>query len=215
MISSKWIALISILIVSQIAHGQFLTTNGKFDPNVCFNHPGITRQTYGVVRDVTGWLQRDSDMTRFESVFGYYPHQPAQLFPGRLNKQERPYIQRGQYIALKFTVPTDRPMGRYGYFSFAETYPESNYSMTISEYCGDFRQQATRPKCASSGIRPSGTFLWGVFPANSANANVVCNLEPGKTYYLNIIQAPLNNLQNSYCNRYSCGNSIQNGPGVF
>lgn len=152
------------------------------------------------------------DATRFESIFGYSADTgPLRGFPGTVNLNRRVFMPRNSYVALQFTVPANLTAQTSGAFRFEETQPQTNparMSMTISKDCGDFSATATAPltnACVLNGAPSNGNLLWGYAPGNPA----VCQLQPGETYYLNILHAPLSAPLSTYCQGY-CGNVIQN-----
>jgi hypothetical protein len=108
-------------------------------------------------------------------------------------------------------VPSDLALNTSGAFRFEETQPQTNparMSMTISKSCGDFNPTATAPltnACVLNNATANGNITWGYAPGNAA----ICQLQPGETYFLNIIHASLNTPLSTYCEGY-CGNTIQN-----
>jgi hypothetical protein len=81
-------------------------------------------------------------------------------------------------------------------------------SFTISKTCGDFSVTPTPPitaNCIMNNGPVNSTLAWGYY----LGATNICQLQPGETYYLNIIHASLANLTNSGCTG-TCGNTIQN-----
>lgn len=160
---------------------------------------------------------RTVDGTRFEEVFGYNSSGATRSFPGTANLNQRVYIPRNGYVALKFTVPNDLALNTYGMFRFEETQPQTSparMSMTISKSCGDFATTATSPltnRCIlnDANTTNNNNFMWGYYPGNPS----MCQLVPGETYYLNVIHAGLSAPTTSYCAAGSCGNVIQNQKG--
>ena len=155
---------------------------------------------------------RVANATRFEDIFGYSTAEsPLRAFPGTVNLNQRVFLSRNSYVALQFTVPSNLTLNTTGAFRFEETQPQTNparMSMTISKSCGDFSPTATAPltnACVLNNATANGNIFWGYLPGNSA----VCQLQPGETYFLNIIHASLNAPLTTYCEGY-CGNTIQN-----
>jgi hypothetical protein len=155
---------------------------------------------------------RVTDATHFEQIFGYSTADgPVRPFPGTVNINQRVFLSRNSYVALQFTVPNDLALNTSGAFRFEETQPQTSparMSMTISKSCGDFSPTATAPltnACVLNNATANGNITWGYAPGNAA----ICQLQPGETYFLNIIHASLNTPLTTYCQGY-CGNTIQN-----
>ncbi|GMV28973.1 MAG: hypothetical protein AMXMBFR59_10980 [Rhodanobacteraceae bacterium] len=155
---------------------------------------------------------RVADATRFEDIFGYSTADaPLRAFPGTVNLNQRVFLSRNGYVALQFTVPSNLTLDTTGAFRFEETQPQTSparMSMTISKSCGDFSPTATAPltnACVLNNATTNGNLFWGYAPGNP----MVCQLQPGETYFLNIIHASLNAPLTTYCQGY-CGNTIQN-----
>ncbi|HSX58679.1 MAG TPA: hypothetical protein VLF18_00635 [Tahibacter sp.] len=194
--------------VTAVSAQDVAVTTGGGGGDTCVNNAGITRQTFGRVQ-YNNLDARDTDLTLFENVFGHNPAGANRPFPGTANINQRIMIQRNQYVALKFTVPSNFPPGMAGQFRFEETQPQTlRMSYTISKTCGDFSQVAQAPltvKCIVDNGQVNSVLLWAYQPS----ATNACQLVPGETYYMNIIQAPLSTLTNSGCSG-TCGNTIQN-----
>ncbi len=158
---------------------------------------GITRQTstsIGTVAPVTSRVGVDA--THFESAFGYDPTNPSaplSLWPGTLNTVYGIRVNRNQYIALQFTVPSDFSPSRYGDYYRQQTQTQAPSSWTISTCPGDFRTSSLPNGCYAN-LSSKGGFFWqtGTTPG-------ICALVPGQTYYLNIITASLSSLTTSSC----------------
>jgi hypothetical protein len=179
----------------------------------CIAPAGLTRLSTAYVEfNYTVSNGRTTDATHFESVFGYTTDgAPLQSFPGVVNVNQRLFMPRNYYAALAFTVPSNLTPLTTGAFRLEETQPQTSparMSMTISKSCGDFGVNATAPltnACVLNNSPVNGNILWGYAPGNPA----ICQLQPGETYYLNIIHAPLSAPLSTYCQNY-CGNTIQN-----
>ncbi len=179
----------------------------------CIAPAGLTRLSTAYVEfNYTVSNGRTTDATQFENIFGYTTDgAPLQSFPGVVNVNQRLFMPRNYYAALAFTVPSSLTPLTTGAFRFEETQPQTSparMSMTISKSCGDFGVNATAPltnACVLNNSPSNGNILWGYAPGNPA----ICQLQPGETYYLNIIHAPLSAPLSTYCQNY-CGNTIQN-----
>ncbi|MEZ5471326.1 MAG: hypothetical protein R3E90_06065 [Marinicella sp.] len=107
------------------------------------------------------------------------------------------------YSALSFMTPPNILTGRLNFVPPPANYSSaSSTSVSISECPGDFNPDSTSNCAISFGM--SGTFRWST--NQSSNPQVYCILEPTKSYFLNIIHAPLQDLSNSSCNDINgCG----------
>ncbi|WP_257387043.1 hypothetical protein [Tahibacter caeni] len=179
----------------------------------CIAPAGLTRLESAYVEfNYTVSNGRTTDATHFESIFGYSTAEtPLRPFPGTVNLNQRVFLSRNGYVALQFTVPRDLALETVGAFRFEETQPQTSparMSMTISKSCGDFSPTPTPPltnACVLNNAPANGSLAWGYSPSNAA----LCQLQPGETYFLNIVHASLNAPLTTYCQGY-CGNTIQN-----
>lgn len=178
----------------------------------CIAPAGLTRLNTAYVEfNYTVSNGRTTDATHFESIFGYSTADaPLQSFPGVVNVNQRLFMPRNHYAALAFTVPSNLAPLTTGAFRFEETQPQTSparMSMTISKSCGDFGLNATAPltnACVLNNAAANGNIAWGYAPGNPT----LCQLQPGETYFLNIIHASLDAPLTTYCQGY-CGNTIQ------
>lgn len=178
-------------------------------PPGCIAPAGLTRATSGRVAYNNG-TSRITDLTLFESVFGHdQTGGPLRLFPGTQNLNQRIYIPRNGYVALKFTVPANFNSETLGRFRLEETAPQATkLSMTISRSCGDFSTTPTPPmtdKCILDSGPLNSTLAWG-----NVGLTARCQLQAGQIYYLNIVHASLSAPLQSGCTSGPCGNTIQN-----
>ncbi|WP_257387044.1 hypothetical protein [Tahibacter caeni] len=179
----------------------------------CVAPAGLTRSTLAYVEfNYSGGAGRTTDATQFGSIFGYFDETtPLRGFPGLVNVNQRLFLPRHAYAAMRFTVPATLTPGTAGLFRFEETQPQTvpaRMSITISEACGDFSATPAVPLsvgCAVSDMSAGGNLSWIV----DGTAPGFCRLERGRTYYLNVIHAGLTAPLNSYC-AGTCGNVIQN-----
>lgn len=167
---------------------------------------GLTRQTIGTRTTVSPVTSSSVDLQHYENVFGYDPTMPtAPLadWPGR-NVVYGIRIQRNQYVALQFTVPSDAGTSRSGNFYRQQTNTEAPSSWTISTCPGDFRTSALAAGCYVN-LSSKGGFFWatGAVPG-------YCQLQPGQTYYLNIVNAALATPTTTRCNTNSCNVEVTN-----
>lgn len=175
-------------------------------PTGCNAPAGLRRHVYGTVA-YNNTVSRDTDLTKFENVFGHNLVTPElRMFPGTANLNQRVYIPRGYYVSLQFTVPATMPVATYGLFRFEETQPQTvpaRMSFVISKQCGDFTASVS-PKCVADGPVNSAV-MWGYDPGKTH----MCALIPGETYFLNIVHASLTTPGTSTCQMGTCGNTMQ------
>lgn len=182
-------------------------------PSGCIAPAGLSRLDDVYVEfNYTVSNGRTVEAKHFENVFGYTDATtPLRSFPGVVNVNQRIFIPRNYYVALQFTVPSDLTLQTTGAFRFEETQPQTapaRMSMTISKSCGDFSPTPTAPLtagCVLNNAPANGNLLWGYAPGVTG----ACQLQPGETYYLNIVHASLNAPLTTYCQGY-CGNTVQN-----
>ena len=182
----------------------------------CVAPAGLTRQTTAMVcgNGSYAFECRNVDITKFEQVFGYNrsaPTTPLKAWPGLRNLAQRIQINRNQYIALQFTVPSDFGTGKYGHYQLSEDNiggQQGLMSVTLSPNCGDFSTQnpiSTRCLINLGGEQVSMT--WGSYAPTDPNYSQLCHLTPGQTYYLNVVYgslsapAPTTCVNTSYCDR--------------
>lgn len=201
-----------------VSTSRTVVVNSSGGGETCVAPSGLSRVTSLYVEYNAGpSTGRTVDGTRFEEVFGHNPGGSTRTFPGTANLNQRVFIPRNGYVALKFTVPSSLALNTYGMFRFEETQPQTSparMSMTISKSCGDFSTTATSPLTSRCILNDANTtnnnnFMWGYYPGNPS----MCQLVPGETYYLNIIHAGLGTPGTSYCPAGSCGNVVQNQKG--
>ncbi|MGA9422628.1 MAG: hypothetical protein WBW61_09705 [Rhodanobacteraceae bacterium] len=164
---------------------------------------GLTRATRGDVVYGPGFSAVDIDITQYANIWGRSnPWQPPQPWPA-VNGQVA-YInvlKTGTYLSAQFTVPIE-PDHDSGRFERADLSGDvTRTSASISESCGDFSTAVPAGCVIDSGYRGSPLLLWAIGDDPPANA---CPLVPGRTYYLNLMMAPLDNPTDSYCHAAGC-----------
>ncbi|MEZ5470583.1 MAG: hypothetical protein R3E90_02265 [Marinicella sp.] len=116
---------------------------------------------------------------------------------GNFTNDNAVYLQpTNSYSALSFITLPNILTGRLNFVPPPTNYSlASSTSVSISECPGDFDPDSVSSCTISFGS--FGTFRWST--NQSANPQVHCILEPTKSYFLNIIHAPLTDLSNSSC----------------
>ena len=157
------------------------------------------------------------DFLNYVSVFGVSPGTfPAGSgdtvgygFPGTNKSTLSSKLDRGKYISLQFRVPSDAGWnGRNGYFHM--TPGSSTYLQAAIAPCpGQFAQDSLYPlpgNGCSVGAK-SSDITWLITTGSTAS----CKLEPGKTYYLNLINAFPASLDTPLCAGAQCSFQMRNG----
>jgi hypothetical protein len=108
-------------------------------------------------------------------------------WPGPLGNTISLNLEKNKYIAAKFTAPNESIDGKFltQVPSNAEGVPPSGYTVAISECPGDFNVHLNQPAC-KWGYE---TFKWSTTPNPPGPPGFFCELEQGKTYYLNIVHS--------------------------
>jgi len=113
-------------------------------------------------------------------------------FPG-LRQARQIFANRDEYIAMRFTVPTDISTSVSGDWQWVtpQLVPTSTgrNMQTISRCPGDFNQQVILdemgPNCyLKQGALPPSSVQWAIVGGNVGSR---CALEPGETYYFNVL----------------------------
>ena len=178
----------------------------------CAGPAGTTRAQSIWVTSNSGADARNVDATAYESTFGLnISGGSLRPFPGTVNLSQRLNIPRNNFVSMQFTVPSNLALNTRGVFRYDETVPVGGaVSMTVSKTCGDLGTTPTTPlnaKCAQSNIRAGDGLPWGYAPGDGATR---CQLQPGETYYLNIIFASLTNPSTTP----ACGASLTCDRGI-
>lgn len=180
------------------------------------NNYGLTeamRQTVGKVTQ--GLIRGDAiDMTQFNSVFGALtgvaaPGDPNLAdfgFPGRDVNNTELYPKKNMYISLRFRAPNAPAWiaspGRFGSVSSAQT--ATPYLTAIAPCPGQFHSEPEHPMVGTcSKYSGESSFGWTLGTSGSA-----CKLQPGATYYLNVITAHPGSLTTSGCPTTECKQKI-------
>lgn len=178
----------------------------------CVAPAGMSRVTELFTTFNNGGGAQTVDGTQFGPAFGYnFSGGTARSFPGTQNLIQRVYIPKNYYVSLQFTVPGNLALNTRGLFRYDETIPVGGaVSFTISKNCGDLSPTPAAPmnaKCAQSNIRLGDGLPWGYAPGDG---NLVCQLTPGETYFLNIVYASLTNPLTTAACTGPCDRGIQN-----
>lgn len=196
--------------------------------DVCVAPPGITRQTDSLISDVSTYNPISGPLETWIQGFGINWTSSNQTryfaWPGVQGTTTKFYINKNEYLALKFTVPLGYPLsvavppvGVYtpkgGFSTNASNTSSNHWALSITRQCGDFDQPAPAAanyKCFASYSREQGSSLnWVVRPLASPLSGM-CNLTPGDSYYLNIIAAPLNDPTQNLCDGPTCRLNLKN-----
>lgn len=108
------------------------------------------------------------DLRRYSPVLGTFPNrgQTAVIL-----------VNKGQYVAMEFTVPSNIQTNAFGEVSWSDADTNKGvFEVAISDKEGNFEVDS---RCRVSG--GAGTLLWLV-----GNTPFGCPVEKGKTYFLNV-----------------------------
>lgn len=168
---------------------------------------GLIRQTSGKIKTYPGGVTRQNvSYTDYDAVYGPDPGGGASKpWPGTTNFVVIPTLTRNQYMSLKFTVPTATPSTRAGQWTFTQTGTTSTTSMTVSTCEGDFTSSSLPTYCKADNAGEGVGIAWAMRPET-----FTCQLTPGRTYYLNYLNAPLAHPQNSVCTHAECSFATTN-----
>lgn len=136
---------------------------------------------------------------------------PLRPFPGTVNPAQRILLPEDAYIALQFTVPDNFNTAAQGMCTLAEGAVNGHpykVSITIRTRCGNFRPTAAAPTADRCILDASD--LDGCVPWNKAGLTSRCQLQAGRTYYLDRLYAPLDAPTTSGCHIRSRGAPILN-----
>jgi len=158
------------------------------------------------------------DITAFASIFDY-PGLGLGPWPGAYNLYTGMTLPLNKYVSAAFTVPSSIDMTSLrGEYSIEAAHFSAPVSMSISTMCGDFGQfDAVIANCLLNSASAGQSLSW----QGAADAQA-CVLQPGVTYYLNLINADISQLAstgiavstaNAACTAAGCFVPLINGPG--
>ncbi|MGA8277804.1 MAG: hypothetical protein WB784_06380 [Rhodanobacteraceae bacterium] len=193
-------------LATRLCHADDVLYRSNFEPvTECSYGPlGLTRALRGNVTYVPGFMTYvNADLTQYENIWGRSsPGDPPQPWPAVDNQIA--YINplmRDAYLSAQFTVPIS-PAHFSGTFKRADIAGDvTRTSASISESCGDFSTAVPAGCVINSGYRGSPLLVWAIGENLPPN---VCRLVPGRSYFLNIMMAPLEDPTESYCGLTGC-----------
>jgi hypothetical protein len=151
----------------------------------------------------------------YTSVFGVsadtYPPGSADTvgfgFPGINTTTLTSWIPAGKYIAWKFRAPSNPQWsGRTGTYSTVVNPQNMAFSVAIARCPGQFDDDALYP--LPNTCKGEALYLdlnWKI----TSGPTPACKLEPGETYYLNVIHAAPDNPSQTACQSSSCSFQIR------
>lgn len=124
-------------------------------------------------------------------------------FPGTNTGTLTTFITAGQYVSLQFRAPTNSIWpGRAGADSFVVNPQNQAFSAAIAPCPGQFDTDPLFPmNAACKGESVFTDINWLITNSTTTTA---CKLEPGKTYYFNMIHAPVGTPSQTSCTSTSC-----------
>lgn len=196
-----------------VQHGSAPPANFCQSVSELANPNGLTPAMRQTVGTVTGGSMPGTNISWLEytSIFGvsantFPPGDPDPTgygFPG-VNRTNVTFgLNRGKYMSLKFRAPSN-PIWNNITGAF-QTIPGGSFTLVAIGSCpGQFATDPNFPAMNSS-CRVAGKSQDLPFKITAAVENAACKLEPGKFYYLNMIQAAgFSNLTTPSCASTTC-----------
>ncbi len=173
------------------------------------------RQTSGNI--VGGTLPGTNiSFLNYVSVFGVssntYPSGSGDTagfgFPGPNTSTISTFITRDRYVSMQFRAPSNPVwLGRTGYYSFVVNPQNLGFSAAVAPCPGQFESDPLFPIPTScKGEALFQDINWVI----TSGSTVGCKLEPGKTYYFNMIHAPAGSPSQASCPSSSCKIEMRN-----
>lgn len=126
-----------------------------------------------------------ADCTSYREVFG----SDDNPFPGPDGSARNFILNRGQYAAMQFVVPQN--FDREGAWNVVESQfvvpTAGDRIWSISKCPGDFDQQAIEAESTGRCYVKSGNTSSIAYQPSGGGDRFRCELEPGETYYLNVV----------------------------
>lgn len=194
--------------IGSIASGQCATTTTPPPPTACTTPIRVPNSAGGVF---TRWATTTTvnyfgmgnltvDTTKYDSIFGQKP--TPEPWPGDSGITAVLLVPTSQYLSAGFTVPAGymagAPANRVGeYLVNASAFGGAAISATISTCPGDFSKPTAAGStvvagCWGNKLRGGARLLFWEPPQHVSPS---CVLRDGRTYYLNIINADISNVQ--------------------
>ena len=201
-----------------VQHGTTPPANYCQNVSELSDSKGLTNGMRQTVGTVTGGTMPGTNISflDYTSVFGVTANTAPQGsgdtlglgFPGTNKTAITTYISRDKYISLKFRAPTYAAVwdGRGGSYFF-QSQSSVGLSVAIAPCPGQFDSDAFFPL---TGFTCKGESLLEAQWLVTNGSTLGCKLEPGKTYYLNLIHAQRSDPTNTYCTGGSCSVQIIN-----
>lgn len=172
---------------------------------------GLTDAMRQLTGTVTGGLYPGTgkDFTSYTAIFGFAnntyvsgdPDTAGYGFPGDNRTNVQLGLERNKYVSLRFRAPSNPVWNnRTGHH---QVIPGAAFTLASIGKCpGQFASDPAFPMNASCNISGKGQdLIWTVTSGTTGS----CKLEPGETYYLNVIQAQgAGNLTTPTCQSSLC-----------
>lgn len=186
------------------------------DPPV--NPPGVCVPPYASRQQTTNAKSNPSKpggsgLLTADQVFNSDYTRPPTPFPWIGNRSPTIAVNANQYLALPINVLANTPQraaGRFGFFDTnfggAGAFPTGNGSTySISTCPGDFN---VAPACKKQWTGQDGDYLVWAMPEEPDPTRVLCHLQRGQIYFLNIINGTIAKPGTSTCSGATCAHSI-------
>ena len=201
-----------------VQHGSAPPANYCQSVNELSDPKGLTDGMRQTVGNITGGTLPGNNIPflNYVSVFGIssntYPNGSGDTagygFPGTNTGTISTYITRDRYVSLQFRAPSNPIwLGRTGYYSFVVNPQNLGFSAAVAPCPGQFDSDPLFPipfSCTGEALYQD--INWVV----TSGSTVGCKLEPGKTYYFNMIHAPRGTPNQSSCPGSSCKIEMRN-----
>ncbi|WP_423929205.1 hypothetical protein [Dokdonella sp.] len=199
-----------------VLHGTTPQVNFCQSVSELSNTYGLTPEMRQLTGTVTGGLYPGSglDFTEYTSVFGtalntYPTGNPDNVgygFPGDNPTNVQIGLQRNKYISFKFRAPSNTLWTVPPYVGSLLVIPGNAYTLASIAPCpGQFASDPNFPNNLACHIVGKQSNL--NFEIN-AGSTARCQLIPGNTYYLNLINASFPNLTTTTCPSSQCSPKV-------
>lgn len=179
---------------------------------------GLTDGMRQLTGNITGGTMPGTGISFLDyvSVFGVSPNTystgsgdtAGYGFPGTNTSTLTTFISTNKYVSLQFRAPSNPIwLGRSGSYSYVVNPQNLPFSAAIAPCPGQFDSDPLFPigfSCKGEALFQDTT--WAITSGSTAS----CKLEPGKTYYFNMIVAPRGTPSQSGCAGSSCKVQFRN-----
>lgn len=188
------------------AEAEIQVNGTTVPPTSCDTSHGLVRQMIGSIAIPNGANEQQGvPLQYWEETLGWNFAGTGVYYewPGIFNNAVKFFIPEQHYVSLQFEVPSTFPLydpatntGPSGLLDPSGSAASSGqWTVSISQTCGDFTRPAPGTRfydCYVETTAAVGGLSWAVMDPSESSSGT-CPLERNKTYYLNIVMAPLAN----------------------